>query len=190
MEPPPEPKSGKEIEDIVRKVDSLFEGLGYPNCGEYYLDPGRHQINLTFVFDPYEGKACYIKLLTRDFDRYMIKIHGGGHFHKFEAPKAVEAWKLWKEETGPFIMRAYSAFIRAHPIYKRLDPLAIDEAFSKRILLAPGGGGFGDYGEIEEESPAYYIHFSYRVAPESEIDPRDFKVVYGITLDVEVREVG
>jgi hypothetical protein len=190
MEPPPEPKSGREIEDIVRKVDGLFEGLGYPNCGEYYLDPGRHQINLTFVFDPYEGKACYIKLLTRDFDRYTIKIHGGRHFHRFEAPKAVEARKLWKEETPPFITHAYSAFIRAHPIYKRLDPLAIDEPFSKRILLAPGGGGLGDYGEIEEESPAFYIYFSYRIAPESEIDPRDFKVVYGITLDVEVREVG
>jgi hypothetical protein len=189
MEPPPEPKSGKEIEGIVREVDSLFEGLGYPNCGEYYLEPGRHQINLTFVFDPYEGKACYIKLLTKDFDGYTIKILGGDHFHRFEAPGGVKMEKLWKEEAGPFIDRAYSAFIKAHPIYRRFEALTIKEAFSERILLVPAGGGMGSFGEIEEESPAFYIYFSLRIAPESVIEPRDFKIVYGITVDVEVREV-
>ena len=169
------------------------------DCGEYYLDPGRHQINLTFVFDPYEGKACYIKLLTRDFDRYAIKILGGNHFYRFEAPGGVMVWKLYGVETGPYIMRAYQAFIKAHPIYRRVVPsiITIDEAFSGRILSTPegvpvphiAGGGFGIFGEREEESPAYYIHFSLRIAPESEVEPRDFKVVYGITLDVEVRGV-
>jgi len=69
---PPEPKSGREVEEIIKEVDGLLEGLGCMNCGEYRFDPGRHRLNLTFTFNPYEGKACYIKIMPKDLDRYRI----------------------------------------------------------------------------------------------------------------------
>jgi hypothetical protein len=187
IRPPPEPRSGKDVEDIVKQVDGLLEDLGYSNCGEYRLDPGRHKLNLTFTFNPYEGKACYIKLLTKDLDKYRIKPLGGNHSH--DSTTLVSVKEAWVEETGPMIDNAYSILLRAHPLYRRFMGQRVPNAFLMKES-ALGMAGIGELPNFLNESSAFYIYFSFRVAPESRIEPRDFEMVYRISLDLEVREAG
>jgi hypothetical protein len=62
------------------------------------------------------------------------------------------------------------------------------------FLMKDSALGMAAIGELPtsflNESSAFYIYFSFRVAPESRIEPRDFEMVYRISLDLEVREAG
>lgn len=101
------------------------------------------------------------------------------------------------EDTPPVIYDAYSMLLRVHPMYRRFMGEMVPEPFSDKTLTRAAtagvetvllGGGTGEFPNFLNESSAFYIYFSLRIAPESKIaGPREFEAVYRINLDVEVR---
>jgi len=184
--PPKPPRTGGEWITIMEELDESLEGLGYSNCGEYHLEPGAHPLNLTFIFDPYEGKACYVKILPKDLDRYRVRILGGNHTQStMPPPPDIEIERAWMEETPISFHNPYSLLLKANPAYEHYEHNRLPRAFSKERYELLGPEGSGAFGEVVED--IVYIVFSLRITPDSQIEPRDFRLVYKINMDVEIR---
>lgn len=169
---------------MLKEVDESLESLGYSNCGEYRLDPGMHKLNLTFTFNPYEGKACYVKIMPRELLKQEVNILGGNHYWKPMPSIMVHDARV--EFTGPGLDELYTIFMTTMPDYEKYTALTIPRAFSalERLPAGIATEGEGEFGGWRGYT--IYVYFSFRFTPDSQIEPKDFKVVYGINLDVEV----
>jgi hypothetical protein len=186
--PPPEqpPKDREFWTNMLRDVDKGLEDLGYSNCGEYRLDPGRHKLNLTFTFNPYEGKACYVKIMPRELLKQRVNILGGNHSWKPEPVPEIRVRVARVERTGPSFDDPYHMFLMINPAYEMYVAESLPKAFSTSEECG-AGVTVGEIGEFGGWSGyVIYVYFSFRFTPDSQVEPRDFKVVYGISLDVEV----
>jgi len=182
--PPTYPRTGEEFIRIIKEVDYHLERLGYLKCGEYILDLGRHPLNLEFIFNPYEGRACYIKLLPRDLIKQEITVLGGSHSWN-TIPAELDIDVAWIEETSLHFDPPYSLLLKADPAYERYKHGKVPEAFSEKYEVG-GFAGSGLFGRFSND--AIYILFSLRVSPESKVEPRDFMLVYRISMEVEVAQ--
>jgi hypothetical protein len=96
--PPLEPPRDKGWwESMIERLDRDLEVLGYSKCSEHYLGPGRHSINLTLVFNPSEGRACYVKILPKELLEQKVRVLGGRYSFGIALPgldlyKGGETW--------------------------------------------------------------------------------------------------
>ena len=127
-----------------------------------------------------------MKILPKDLDRYRVRILGGNHTRStMPPPPSIEIERAWMEETPISFHNPYSLLLKANPAYEHYEPIRLPRAFSKERHELLGFEGSGAFGEVVED--IVYIVFSLRITPDSQIEPRDFRLVYKINMDVEIR---
>lgn len=187
--PPFPPKTSGEYLAIMREVDLELEKIGYEKCGEYVLDLGKNVLNLTYTFDPFEGKACYVKILPRNIAKQEIILTGGKHALHPADLRPVSG-VLEERSTSPeFYTSPHGMLLSLKPEYRRGIWPPIPEPYSKTITYNMLIFTTGDLGPQRGE--VIYLLFSWKLSPSSRIEEgAGFEVTYDFDLDFEVVEKG
>ncbi|MCX8192624.1 MAG: hypothetical protein N3G77_02295 [Nitrososphaeria archaeon] len=185
---PTPPKTSEEWIKLMKEVDLELERIGYEKCGEYILDPGKNVLNLTYTFDPFKGKACYIKILPRNIARQEVILSGK---HTLGTADSRQVSGILEERSTPpiFYTDPHNMIHMLKPEYLRYVKTPFPEPYSNTRIYDTLSEGSGNFGSVR--GGVIYLCFSWKLSPNSRIDEgAGFKVTYDFDLDLEVVEKG